>query len=61
MANKKSIRIQITLKGGAQIEVDLDELKYKRDGMTWVNAEGGKRSLVWCDADEVSAIVKVNA
>lgn len=56
--------LEITLKSGAQVQVDVQgwEIK-KRDGelseLVWQTPTGAKRKLTWVDLDEIACLVEV--
>jgi len=60
------MRVQITLKNGVQIEVDVDKLSTARNQSTneltrlnWVTPEGWKRKLHTINLEEIVAIVVI--
>jgi hypothetical protein len=56
------MRLQITLKSGAQIEADVDDWTFQNGAvkrLTWVTPENAKQRLVHVDMDQVAAIVRV--
>jgi phage-related protein len=56
------MRLQITLKSGAQIEADVDDWMFQNGAvkrLTWVTPENAKQRLVHVDMDQVAAIVRV--
>ena len=55
------MRLQITLKSGAQIEADVEDWTFQRmpTRLTWVTPDNAKQRLVHVDMDQVAAIVRV--